>query len=177
MSNNVEIPFAATFPLPFRVLFLAGMGILGWATNLHGLNIHGIDAVTALELRKTSMDYTPLRGPLPTHRGPGFKFVPNPAVVYDPIYRLFTLFAVWCFIAWATFRLVTHGNVVLVDIFRYIPAICSLGVLVVLICPLDIIYKRERDMFLQWEINICSRLTRVADHNMQFYSEMSIRSS
>jgi hypothetical protein len=148
MSDNVEIPFAATFPLPFRVLFFAGMGILGWATNLHGLNVLGIDAALTLELRKTSTDYAPLRSPLPTHRGLGFKLIPNPAAVYDPIYRLAVMFLAWCFLGWALFRLVTHGNVVLVDIFRYVPAICALGVLTVLICPFDVVHKRERDMFL-----------------------------
>jgi EXS family len=144
----VEIPFAATFPLPFRVLFLAGMGILGWATNLHGLNMLGIDAASALELRKTSTDYSPLRSPLPTHRGSGFKLVTNPASVYHPIYRLFAVFSAWCFFAWAIFRFLTHGNVILVDIFRYVPAICALGVSIILICPFDVIHKRERDMFL-----------------------------
>jgi hypothetical protein len=147
--GHVEIPFAATFPLPFRVLFLAGMGILGWATNLHGLNMLGIDAASALELRKTSTEYSPLRTPLPNHRGPGFKLATNPAAVYDPIYRLSAMFVAWCFFSWGIFRLVTHGNVVLVDIFRYIPAICALGVLIIVICPFDIVHKRERDMFLQ----------------------------
>jgi len=144
----VEIPFAATFPLPFRVLFLAGMGILGWATNLHGLNMLGIDAASALELRKTSTDYSPLRSPLPTRRSSGFKLVTNPGSVYDAIYRLFAVFSAWCFFAWAIFRFLTHGNVVLVDIFRYVPAICALGVSIILICPFDVIHKRERDMFL-----------------------------
>jgi len=68
--------------------------------------------------------------------------------VYDPIYRLAVMFLAWCFLGWALFRLVTHGNVVLVDIFRYVPAICALGVLTVLICPFDVVHKRERDMFL-----------------------------
>lgn len=151
MSNNgqVEIPFAALFPLPFRALFLAGMGIVGWATNLHGLNLLGIDAISVLGLRKTSQEYSPVRVALPTHRGPGFKLVPNPAAVYDPIYRLSAAFILWCFFAWAVFRMTTHGNVVLVDIFRFVPAICALGVIIVLVCPFDVCHKRERDMFLQ----------------------------
>jgi hypothetical protein len=150
MSGNgqVEIPFAATFPLPFRALFLAGMGILGWATNLHGLNMLGIDATSALGLRKVSIDYAPLRTPLPPHRGPGYKLATNPAAVYEPIYRLSAVFIAWCFFAWVIFRLATHENVILVDLFRYVPAICTLGVLIVLICPFDVIHKRERDMFL-----------------------------
>ena len=45
-----EIAFSTNFPLPYRVLALGAVGILGWATNLHGLNLLGIDAATALEL-------------------------------------------------------------------------------------------------------------------------------
>ena len=45
-----ELAFSAHFPLPFRVLFLGCLGILGWATNLHGLTALGIDAASALEL-------------------------------------------------------------------------------------------------------------------------------
>lgn len=148
-GGQVDIPFAATFPLPFRALFLAGMGILGWATNLHGLNLLGIDAASALELRKTSQEYSPIRSALPSHRGPGFKLVPNPAATYEPIYRLSAIFIAWCFVGWAIFHLATQGNVILVDVFRYVPAISALVVAIVLICPFDVIHKRERDMFLQ----------------------------
>lgn len=151
MSSNggVEIPFAAIFPLPFRALFLAGMGILGWATNLHGLSLLGIDAASVLELRKTSQEYSPVRVALPTHQGRGFKLVPNPAAIYEPIYRLCAAFVIWCFFAWAVFRLTTHGDVMLLDVFRFVPAICALGVLIVLVCPFDVCHKRERDIFLQ----------------------------
>lgn len=147
--GEVEIPFAASSPLPFRVLFLAGMGILGWATNLHGLNMLGIDGASALDLRKTAQEYSPLRSSLPLHRGPGFKLVPNPAGLWEPIYRLFIIFAAWCSLSWIVYWVATHGNTVLVDVFRYVPAICALGVLIVLICPFDVVHRRERDMFLQ----------------------------
>ena len=145
-----ETPFAASFPLPFRVLFLAGLGILGWATNLHGLNLLGIDGGSALELRKASSEYSPVRSALTSHRGAGFKLVQNPAATYEPIYRLFSVFAVWCFCLWVVFEEASnYGNVLLVDVFRYVPAICALGILMVLVCPFEVVYKRERDMFLQ----------------------------
>ena len=44
MELPIEAPFAASFPLPYRVFVLSGLGILGWATNLHGLHALGIDA-------------------------------------------------------------------------------------------------------------------------------------
>lgn len=148
--HEQEIPFAASFPLPFRVLFLAGLGILGWATNLHGLHLLGIDGGSALELRKASSEYSPVRSTLSTHRGAGYKLVQNPAAVYEPIYRLFAVFAVWSFCLWVVFEEASnYGNVLLVDVFRYVPAICALGILMVLVCPFDVVYKRERDMFLQ----------------------------
>lgn len=147
-NGGVEIPFAATFPLPFRALFLAGMGILGWATNLHGLTLLDIDPASALELRKSASEHSPIRSSLPLRRGPGFMIVPNPAAVYESIYRLAAIFIGWCFMSWAIFRLSTHGDVILVDIFRYVPSVCALGVLMVLVCPWDVIHKRERDMFL-----------------------------
>lgn len=149
MSDHaqIEIPFAASFPLPFRVLFLAGMGILGWATNLHGLDILGIDSASALEFRKTSssVEYAPLR----SSRAPGFKMVTDPAAVYESIYGLSAIFVAWCLFSWGVFRMITQGDVKLVDVFRYVPAVCALGVLIVLIYPFDTLYKRERDMFLQ----------------------------
>lgn len=151
MSDNalVEIPFAATFPLPFRVLFLAGMGILGWATNLHGLHILGIDFASALEFRKTTSSSSSSHGYSPLRSRSGFKMVPDPATVYKSIYRLSFVFVAWCLVCWSMFRVITQGDVAMVDVFRYLPAICALGVLIVLISPFDALHKRERDMFLK----------------------------
>ncbi|KAH7911970.1 EXS family-domain-containing protein [Hygrophoropsis aurantiaca] len=137
MNTTDDVPSAVTFPLPFRVLFMVGMGIIGWATNLHGLQLQSIDAVSALELRPSP--YLPLSSPSPSsHSLP----------VYKPVYRLFTWYTLWCLLAWILYRVATHSNIYLVDIFRYIPAVCSLGVLTALICPFDIFQKRARDAFL-----------------------------
>ena len=38
-----EVQSIATFPLPFRVLFLLSSGVLAWATDLHDLHLHTID--------------------------------------------------------------------------------------------------------------------------------------
>lgn len=145
MATNYDPPFAATFPLPFRVMFLAGMGVLGWATNLHGLEALGIDAAKALDLRSPSSS----RAALPSHRSPGFRLIPQATTLWDPLYRLLAVYSLWCFIAWALFRLATRESMLIVDVFRYIPAITGLGVATALVCPFDVLYKRERDMFLQ----------------------------
>jgi hypothetical protein len=136
------IPFDAFFPLPFRVLFLVGLGILGWATNLHGLDLLGVDAVTAMDLGMpegaTQLPFTAQRFAL-HHRTSTF---------YVPIYRLFVAYSTWCFGAWLLFVYFIRGNVMLVDAFGYIPAVCALFVVIVLVSQVDAFQRLERDMFL-----------------------------
>ncbi|KAJ6500054.1 EXS family-domain-containing protein [Mycena vitilis] len=140
-----EIPVILSFPLPFRVLVLAGLGILGWATNLHGLDLLNIDAVAAMDLR---VDAAPSSSHLPPHLSAGAKHPSHPAVIYTAVYRLCAAYSLWCFFSWAVFRYLTYGNMTLVDTFGYIPAISALVVLLVLVCPIDALYKHERDKFL-----------------------------
>ncbi|KIR43059.1 hypothetical protein I307_04195 [Cryptococcus deuterogattii 99/473] len=50
--SHVTLPsFSASFPLPFRVLFLVGLATLLWALNLHLLAAIGIDISAVLDLR------------------------------------------------------------------------------------------------------------------------------
>lgn len=141
MVGQDENLLAVSFPLPFRVLFLVGLGILGWATNLHGLERLGIDGPTILELQ--GVNYLPLRSihPSRTKR-------PTARAFYAPIYRLFVSYSSWCFGAWLLYRSATHSDVALVDAFKYIPGVCILNVLTILLCTLDVVQKRQRDSFL-----------------------------
>ncbi|KAJ7217891.1 EXS family-domain-containing protein, partial [Mycena pura] len=139
-----EIPVILSFPLPFRVLALAGLGILGWATNLHGLDLLGVDVVAALDLR-VEADHNPH---LPPHLSGGPKQPSHPSVIYNAVFRLFAAYASWCLFSWAVFRYLTYGEMTLVDAFGYIPAISALVVLLVLVSPIDAFYKCERDKFL-----------------------------
>ncbi|KAG2356458.1 EXS family-domain-containing protein [Suillus spraguei] len=141
MDSGDAVPLSTSFPLPFRVLFLIGLGILGWATNLYGLHVLGIDAVSALELHSG-------RTFLPTS-SPSSRVSSSLRASYMPVYRLFTGYATWCFAGWSLFRLATHSDTTLVDAFKYIPALSSFGVITTLICPLELCQKRERDLFLQ----------------------------
>ena len=149
-----EIAFSVNFPLPFRVLFLGGLGILGWATNLHGLNALGIDAASALELsvhhphRITNGPSAP-DTPLPTARS-GWKLVPHPATLYGPVYRLFLQYVTVAAFGWVCYRHATHEDVELVDVYKFIPGVLSLSLLMILVCPFDVFQKRERDKFLQY---------------------------
>lgn len=141
MDAQLEKPLAALFPLPFRVLFLVGLGILGWATNLHGLERLGVDGPSILELQDRS--YLPLRSSSPSRHKQ-----PSAHAFYAPLYRLFVIYSAWCFGAWLLYRAQTRSNLALVDVFAYIPGVCILCVLTVLLCTVDIVQKRERDSFL-----------------------------
>ncbi|KAI0344682.1 EXS-domain-containing protein [Trametopsis cervina] len=154
MNDNVteEIIFSAVFPLPFRVLFLGGVGILGWATNIHGLNALGIDATAALELNTTqgqrlTADHLGTGPPLPTTRA-GWKFVPDPSTVYGPIYRLFVQYTLFALIGWTLYRHATHGDVELVDVFKFVPAVTLLVLVMILVAPFNMFGRRERDKFI-----------------------------
>ncbi|KAI0663548.1 EXS-domain-containing protein [Cubamyces menziesii] len=144
-----ELYFSAAFPLPFRVLCLVGLGILGWATNLHGLSLWRVDAAGTLELSVTTPDGYRLTSPLPTDRRQGsWKHGQYVAGVHRPVYRVFVAYAAWTVLCWLVYRYATHGDVSLVDSFKFIPAIATLCVLTALICPFNVLYKRERDRFL-----------------------------
>ena len=116
------------------------MGILGWATNLHGLHLLGIPASSALDLRDNRERATralTLRAPT----------LPLPEA-YKPVYGLFKAYALWTFTGWALFRLWTTDNMMLVDSYKFVPTVVALVIVIVLVCPFDIFHKRERDMFL-----------------------------
>lgn len=148
-----ELFFSAAFPLPFRVLCLAGLGILGWATNLHGLHLLGLDPVAALDLHPYRYDghrLTASSAPTSTTaRVFGWKLSLDSSTVHMPVYRLFCAYSTCALSAWLVFRYATHGNFTLVDVFKFIPALAALFVLAVLICPFNVFEKSERDRFLR----------------------------
>ncbi|TRM69383.1 EXS family-domain-containing protein [Schizophyllum amplum] len=124
------------FPLPFRALLLVGVGVLAWATNLHGLHRLRIDAAAALDLR------TPT--PLPA----AHDHLP-PHALYAPVYRLFASYASWCFVCWLAFYALSRGDPVRVDVYGWIPAFCALGVVLALFAPANILERNERERFVR----------------------------
>lgn len=138
---DAETNLNLTFPLPYRVLSLLGLGILAWATNLHGLHLLGIDAAGVLELGAD--------GHSPRSRVEGHTRYRPPSIYYLAAYRIFFGYAAFCFTSWTVFRVCTKGNGLLLDAFGYIPLVTGLVVLVILVCPVKIFYKLERDRFLE----------------------------
>jgi hypothetical protein len=143
-NYDYEDSSAAVFPLPFRVLFLICLGILGWAMNLHCLHSLDIDATSILDVRLP--DHA--QNPLPTIRTAGFKHLPHPSTTYSSIYRLFAFYSVWCFALWCLYRFATYQNTLAVDVFKYLPAVAALGLVISLVCPFDILEAPLRDAFI-----------------------------
>ncbi|KAG7098729.1 hypothetical protein E1B28_000642 [Marasmius oreades] len=138
-----EIPYSASFPLPFRVLALAGMGILGWATNLHGLDKFGIDAPIVLELRTNDSL------PRTTPRRENFRLgTQAPSSHYKTIYRLAGLYFSWFFGTWTIYLFFTQRDPKVVDVYGFLPGLLTVAIILVLLCPFEVMYKHERDSFI-----------------------------
>ena len=147
--DSEEITFSAVFPLPFRVLVLAGLGILAWATNLHGLSSAGIDVFSTMNLNNLHHAFDRREPSLPTQRV-GWKMVSShPSSYYWPLYKLSIQCAFFTGAAWLLYRNATMGSLGLVDVFKYIPAVTGLFIFMLLVSPFDAFAKQERDAFLQ----------------------------
>ena len=131
-----EVQSAATFPLPFRVLFLLSSGVLAWATNLHGLRLHAVDGPSILRLDRPALP------------SPSFKPLVRTPLAHRPIYRLFFHCAAWTLSIWSIYRYLTLHHVEHVDLFKYLPAVGALGLVVGLVCPFDVLELCEREKFL-----------------------------
>ena len=144
---HLETPWAAVFPLPFRVLFLGGIGILCWATNLHALHLLGIDVISVFDLGPQSL-HQHLHSPSHIRTGSGLQSVLIPNALYTPIYHFFAAYTAWALLGWLFFRYCTHDNIQLVDSYKYIPIVVCLVIMIVLVAPYNNFYRHERDRFL-----------------------------
>ncbi|KAF8973090.1 EXS family-domain-containing protein [Flammula alnicola] len=142
-SDNDEIYYHLSFPLPYRALFLVGLGILGWATNLHGLDGLRVDVVAAMDLRT---DPSSSKVVMPMHHSAPFNHS-KAMVLYHAAYRIFFYYSGLCLLSWSLYRLVTQGDRTLVDYYGYIPVFTAIAILLILICPYNIILKTEREKF------------------------------
>ncbi|KAK2464223.1 hypothetical protein APHAL10511_003680 [Amanita phalloides] len=143
-SSNVDPDSLADalFPLPFRVLALVGVGIMGWATNLHGLHAYNIDVVSAMDLRTEAY---PPNSPR-TRRWNSYRHRTSPP--HATIYALSAVYVIWLFVTWLIYASAMHGVPETADAFKYVVSVAILVIIAALICPFDILFKRDRDQFL-----------------------------
>ena len=140
VTDSDELNHHLAFPLPYRILFLTGLGILGWAVNLQSLDAFAVDPIAAMDLR------TDMKAIMPAHHSP----VSNHSKVlalYTSVYRLFFTYSTICFLSWALYRLATGGDASLVDSYGYIPSITSIIIVLILVCPYNFMLKSEREKF------------------------------
>lgn len=146
-NTTLETPIAAAFPLPFRVLFLGGAGILCWATNLHGLHLLDIDIVPILDVG--GHDY---RQQIHPNSAPRFtastRSALTPSVNYTSVYKLFFVYTLWTFLGWTLYRFNSQDDPQLVNTYKHIPTLLSLVIIMVLVAPYNVFYRHERDRFL-----------------------------
>ncbi|KAK4054740.1 protein-ER retention protein [Microbotryomycetes sp. JL201] len=163
--------FASRFPLPFRIQVLQFALLLGWATNLHLLAFLGIDTSLVLDIRLD--DYRGIASSLlPTSNAiqsgtssagaaaaaaagvagattrSQAPFV-HPSRLYPPLYILAGLGFLWTTVSWAVFMRLTGGDAVEMVKWRGVPAFSAFAVGTVALMPMNILFKKERMMFIR----------------------------
>ncbi|EKM80664.1 hypothetical protein AGABI1DRAFT_119253 [Agaricus bisporus var. burnettii JB137-S8] len=161
-SLNAETNLNLTFPLPYRVLFLVGLGILGWATNLHGLDFSGIDPISAFNLWSEGQ-----KARIASRQMPHGNLVIT-STPYMAIYKIFFVYMAFCIASWTIYRSCTKGDDVLVDAFGYIPLVTILVIIIFLVCPMSVPLKYEREKFL----NALGRCVLPSSHSPIEFSDV-----
>ncbi|KAG9099237.1 hypothetical protein FS749_001744, partial [Ceratobasidium sp. UAMH 11750] len=150
---HVDLPvFHTSFPLPYRVFLLIGLGIFFWATNLHVLHLLGIDTVWVLDLRRDKLPASSPPTPLPTTRTTELPYDISSleaVSLYKSVYKLLVSYGLWIGAGWACFRWMTGGVSKSVDAYKTLPAFTAAGIVFGLVCPFNVLMKRERYRFLR----------------------------
>lgn len=129
-----------------------GLGIFFWAVNLHVLHLLGIDTIWVLDIRRDKIQSSSPPTPLPTARAPELPYDLSSleaVSLYKSIYKLFAIYGLWIGAGWVYFRWVTGGIGETMDSHKFLPAFTAVGVVFGLVCPFDVVMKRERFRFLQ----------------------------
>lgn len=139
--------FSASFPLPFRVLFLVGLAILLWAVNLHILTILGIDVSWALDIRdgdderahgnsiELDDSHSPSRQPV--------NHVPS-AHLYGAVYKCALVYSLWCIAGWGAFRFITGDDTDSMENWRGVAGLVCLIPIIAAVAPWRGFAYRER---------------------------------
>ncbi|SRR5258708_8567967 len=147
-SDALGLPvssFSVRFPLPYRVLFLLGLGGACWALNLHILSLAGIDTAAVLQTRPDSLSVNVNRS---QHLYSTQSYTPS-QTIYASIYKIVSIYFGLIGLSWVLFLLSTGGDRTRLDEFMFIPSITTVGLLFAATVPLSSTYKLYRSMLYQ----------------------------
>ncbi|GAA5911994.1 hypothetical protein JCM6882_004736 [Rhodosporidiobolus microsporus] len=158
--------FSILYPLPFRILFLSTLTLLGFATNLHLLAYLGIDTAAVLDIRLqppahvlptaassavASSSSSPSSRPGAPSSIPSAAAPPpyaHPTKLYPPLYQLGLLGLAWTGMGWLAFRNLTGGDEQAMNSWRGEPAFVAVVVGAALVWPGNVLCRRQRMQFL-----------------------------
>ncbi|ORX33919.1 EXS family-domain-containing protein [Kockovaella imperatae] len=150
--THLNLPsFSASFPLPFRVLFLVGLAQLLWASNLHILYLLGLDTSWILDFRDTvAVEDVPLHalsaedvGDEPPQRESPISR-PESKTLHRSLYKLFAIYTAWVGSGWLIFRSVTGADQQAMENFRWFVGLVAIGAILGAFAPWDGIGIRDR---------------------------------
>ncbi|BGO93144.1 RHTO0S24e00188g1_1 [Rhodotorula toruloides] len=147
--------FGLRYPLPFRILFLSSLTVLGFASNLHILSHLGIDTALVLDVRLDAPPSTlPRTVPLSSlsNTAPSSTAHPpyvHPSKLYPPLYSLAVAGLGWTAAGWLFFRLLTGGDPAAGERWRIEPAALLILAAAAICWPGNALCRRERFRFLR----------------------------
>lgn len=130
--------FGLRYPLPFRILLLSTITVVGFATNVHILANLGIDTASVLDIRLEQS--TP-----PTATA---AFV-HPTTIYPPLYSLGAVAFAWTATGWLAFRAAAGGEADAAIHWRVLPAVFLVAAAAAVAWPGKALYQRDRFRFLR----------------------------
>ncbi|GAA5945190.1 Erd1p [Sporobolomyces koalae] len=144
LPASVTFDFSLVYPLPFRILCLTFLTVVGFATNLHLLAALGIDTAQVLDIR---LDHPPSISSNGNSNPPPLV---HPTQLYAPLYKLATAGLATTAITWILYRVVTTGSAVDEALaWRWFPATVALALAAACCLPSNVACRRQRFMFLR----------------------------
>ncbi|BGP13035.1 protein-ER retention protein [Rhodosporidiobolus nylandii] len=160
--------FGSRYPLPFRILFLSALTVLGFATNLHLLAYLGIDTALVLDVRlEAAAHLLPTSSLSPSAASSSGRPPPAPSAaqpppyvhptkLYPPLYQLGLLALAWTALGWLAFRNLTGGEADAMNAWRGEPAFVAMVVGAALIWPGNVLaIKRITSPMLYRAVPFC----------------------
>ena len=127
---NIDWSFPNTFPLPYRVLIVSVIGLWAWGSNLQILSWASINVPQLLKLKSSQVQ-------------------DRNSTAHRPIYTLAFIFTFWIGLNLFIFWQVTGGIEAKIAEWTSIPLVCYVVVFFIILCPFNILKRKERAKFLR----------------------------